>query len=350
MPRSSLYGSKRRGGGGGALLPFNADFTAGSIPAIFTGSTFAIVSSRLVNTPTLGSEILTDPGLENAYTAGLCGSLTLTDANTNSTLVDETSDVHGGSHAQKATFGDSVDLVQVNTGAGVADKWYQYSVWGKRTAGSNGNSGMSAFQTGMLPDSGNSPVADITSASYTQYKIAFYSTSTNLIFARPAYQISTAGDTIIVDDHSLKQITRSSLYLLANFNVLNGTWKVRPDTFVDNSLNAIVIRADGSSDPTNCIYAVFQKQPRANAILVYLMKKLSATTSVVLTVQTATIVADAWFEVRASGTAIGLYYNGTQISTNQTVADANLNAVGNTYAGIFSTGGNKFKSFFASAS
>lgn len=349
------YDRRRRAGivvTAGGFIPLDIDFTAlsdGTLPSVFTGGTWAIVSGKAVNTPTLQGELLANPGLEGSYTAGLAPSLSKTGS---PTVSEDTSTPHGGSSAQQFIAAANGNLLQFTSPAGVADTWYQVSEYAKRTAGATTTTCMGVFQTGMLPETANSPFAEIVSATYILLKFAFYSTSTNTIFTRPVQEATTpGGQTVIVDDVSLQKITRSSLYTLTNSGAKDGIWKVKPDTFTDNSLCGVVIRADSGTDPTNCIYAVIQRQPRAStSVLIYLMKKVGSTTSLVMSVQTAAIVADAWFEVRASGTTISVWYNGVQKGTNQTVSDAKLNTNDNKYAGIWSTGDNGFKGFFASAS
>lgn len=336
----------------GGLLPYTLDFTTlpdGALPELFTNYTWAILAGRAVNAPTLVANELTNPGLEGTYTAGLSPNLT---KNGTPTVAEDTITPHGGTSAQSVAPAAVNDNVVWPIVVGVADTWYQISVWGKRTAGSGTGTLLNAFQTGMLPDSVSAIRTAHLNATYTLLKSAFYSATTNNIFVYPAYEVSAAGNTAIVDDGTLQKITRSSMYALANFGITDGVWKIKPDAFVDHTEVAIVIRADGATDPANCIYAVIMSDgrfPTTNGY-VYLMKKVGSTTSVVLSVQAITLVADAWFEVRASGTTISVWYNGAQVSTDQTVSDAALNTGSNTYAGIFSAGGNPLKSFFASAS
>lgn len=333
---------------GGGLLPFTIDFTvAPSIPGLFTGGTYFLSGGHLFNAPTLGAEKLPNPTLEGVYVLGMAPNVTETDADLDATPFEENVIVHGGTAAQGYTTGDIGDFLLMNASAAVADTWYQMSGWFIRTVGTDTGTVMFMFQSGMLPDGSNHNNAEIIGAAYTLLKTAYYSPNTNTPGFRFIDRVGgAANNTSIADDLSLKPITRSSLYLLADWGILNGTFGVKPGTFVDHSPIGIVLRAAGSSDPTDCIYCWIQKQPRVPTVaLIYIMKKLSTTTSVVLSVQTATIVAGAWFEVVVSGTSFQLKYNNVNVSTPQTIADANLNLAGSTFAGIWSTGDNPIDAF-----
>lgn len=335
---------------GGGLLPFSIDFTtAPSIPGLFTGGTYFLSGGHLYNNPTLGAEKLPNPTLEGIYVLGLAPNVTETDPDLDATPFEENVIVRPGSTAaQGFTTGDIGDFLLMNASAAVADTWYQMSGWFIRTVGSDATGTvMFVFQSGILPDASNHNLAEINGAAYTLLKTAYYSPNTNVPGFRFINRVGgSANNTSIADDISLKPITRSSFYLLADWGILNGTFGIKLGTFADHSPVGLVLRAGSASDPTNCVYCWIQKQPRApTSALVYIMKKLSTTTSVVLSVQVVTIVAGAWFEAVVSGTSFQLKYNNVNVSTPQAIADANLNLAGSTFAGIWSTGDNPIDAF-----
>lgn len=327
---------------------FIFDFTTlPAIPSIFTGSTYILSGGHLYNVPTLGAEKLPNPGLEGVYASGIAPNVTETDADVDATPLEELITVHGGISAQKYTTGDTGDFLLMNASAAVADTWYQAGGWALRSAGTDNSAVMLVFHSGMLPEAANMNNVEIIEATYTLLKFAYYSPNTNT----PGFRFvgrtgGSSNNTSIVDDISLKPITRSSLYMLADFATVNGTFGIKPGTFVDHTPIGLVLRAGSASDPTNCIYCWIEKQPRApTAALIYMMKKLSTTTSVVLGVQVVTIVAGAWFEAVVNGTSVQLKYNNVNVGAPQTVADANLNLAGSTFAGVWSTGDNPIDGF-----
>ncbi len=157
-----------------------------------------------VITPTLGGELLTDPGLEANYTAGLCDSL----LKTLLPVVAESADVHGGAKAQSFTATALNDaLYQSIAGLLTAGEYYLATVWAKCTAGFAGTNKLSVHDgTSIYTGPG---YAD---AAYTQKIMALRATNTGSVF-RPVLESAVVPtDTVIVDDMSLKALTMGSLF------------------------------------------------------------------------------------------------------------------------------------------
>jgi hypothetical protein len=74
------------------------------------------------------------------------------------------------------------------------------------------------------------------------------------------------------------------------------------------------------------------------------MKKVGSTYTRILDNTNVVIVSDAWLEARVDGTTLQVYYNDAQIGSDITVSDAEL--LSGKCHGMFSSGDNKFKSFF----
>lgn len=330
--------------GGGGLLPLSVDFSTlpnGSLPAVFSGSTWSIVSGKAINTPTLGAELLTDPGLEAAYTAGQCGTLTL---NGSPTLVDETTDIHGGAHAQKFTGVAFNNRLNWPTVTGVVNQWYLYTLWAKRTAGSSGAVAQRVFQTGMLP--ANTSESRLTDAAYTQKKVAGLSTTTNAIFCYPEVEVgSSAFDSVIADDGSLKAITYSSLFTMIPATQPDIIVKIMPDVLTDDTYLAAIVGGDAYSSPGNYIIATIRRHANILTLAdVDLFKKVGSTYTPIFSAVSVTIASNAWFEVRRSGSTVKVYYNNAQVDSDRTVNDAVI--VAGAYHGWFSSGGNALKQVF----
>lgn len=338
-------------GGNNTLLPLTLDFSQyanGGIPSPLQGSTWAIVSGKAVNTPTLGAELLTDPGLEATYTAGLCDTLTKAGGPT----LAQSADVHGGSKAQEFTAAAGGNSLNWANATPTAHTWYQFSLWCKRTAGTQTGTLMQINQTGGIPNAAPSS-QDIISATYKQYAVSILSPTTAAINPRALFQNGGAPfDTIIIDDGSLKPITTASPFATVPATQADVVIKIMPPGtyagFADACWMGIMLRMDSATAPTNYIMASIRPRQAGTTLgVANLIKRVGATYTTLISDSIITIAASAWLEVRASGSTISLWYNGTQVGTDQTVSDAGI--LNNSVHGMYSTGGNAVDRFLLQA-
>jgi hypothetical protein len=333
--------------GGNGFPTVNEDFTRenGTLGNGWNGSTWSIVNNAAVNSPTLGAELLTDPGLEGTYTSGTNVNLT----KTGSPTVSQSADAHGGSKAQQFTATAFNNRLNYPTAAGIARQWYQFSIWGKRTAGSTNTARARVFQSNALP--ANTLDMAIIDAAYTQKKMSILSTTTDSLFRYAAIETDSSGfSTVIVDDGSFKAITFSSLFAMRPLSSANGFVKQKI-TFVDDTFIGPVARGDAETSPTNFIVTLVQRHPTYAAtglLVVYLLKKVGSTYTVLISGSGITEVAGAWLELRFSGSSVSVWYNNVQVDTTKTVSDAEL--LSNGYHGMFSSGDNIVTDFFMQAS
>lgn len=315
-------------------------YSDGALPSALSGSTWTVSSGLAVNAPTLGSEKLTDPDLEANYTTGKCDTLT---KNGSPTLA-QSADVHAGSKAQEITATAFNDRLNWPTFAGVSGQWYLYTVWTKRTAGSTDTAHARIFQTSQLLSTQEAELAD---SSYTQKNLTLISTSTNAIFVYPAVETgSSSFSTIVADDASFKAITYSSLFALLESSFPDAVVKAKPSG-VDHAFAGIVVRADAQTNPTNAIFAVIHIHPGNVYYDIALFKKIGSTYTTLISTTAVAKVSGGWLEVRTSGSTVQVFYDGTQVGTDQTVSDAEL--VDNKYHGIFTSGSTSFSRFFCKA-
>lgn len=329
----------------GGILPFTADFTAlanGALPSDFIAPTWAIASGRAVNTPTFGAELLTDPGLEANYTAGKCDTLSKTGS---PTLVEENVEIHGGAKAQKFTAVAASNNVAFAAQAGVAHKRYQFTAWFKKTASLQATGPqLSMSQTGAMP--ANNLPSSVLDLTYVQHRISWVSPGTASIL--PILVVESHGsnfNTVVVDDASLKAMTDGDAYALLPASQLDVIAKIKPPAtfagFVDATFFGIILRADAQTNPTTYIQASIKRRPLStSAAHVSLFKRVGGTYTSLIAETVVAIVSGAYLELRASGNTISLWYNGTQVGTNQTVAD-----VTGTIHGMFSDGSNQISEF-----
>lgn len=334
--------------GGAGFMPYIVNFANygdGALPSPFLGSTWTIASGKAKNTPTLGSELVPNPGLEGTYVSGVAPNLTKSGS---PTVAEDTATPHGGTSAQSFIAAAANNLLQfagADAVAGVNEQWYQHSAWAIRTAGSSLNSCLSANQTGMLPDNVEVANASYNSASYQQFFASFLSVTTNAINMRPIIELGSAGgNTILVDDVSLKTVTYSSIFAMLPATQPNVIWKIQPDTIVagDSTVFGLILRANAQTSPTSQIYVLMHRQARsATGGIVWVMKRVSGTTSPVLSQTGITLAANAYLEGRLSGNTLQVFYNGIQVGGDQTIGDAAI--VSNAYHGMFSLGSNAIK-------
>lgn len=330
-------------------LPYTFDPSSlgdGPLPSPWSGSTYSISGGVVVNSPALGAELLTDGGLEANYTAGLCDSLT----KSGSPTVAQSADVHGGTKAQSFTAAAAANRLSQYIFPPVLNQWYQASVWAKVAAGTSVMTNLRLAGTDLFPPTN---VSTFTAGTYTQHKAAAVAAAvTDIVQVFPVFEEGSADfPAVIVDDMSLKAIAFSSLFALLNGGRADVVAKLRTPgayaSYTDATLFGVVIRADAQISPTNFILGYVRRRQNGSTLGVAgIIKKVGATYTHVLSDTIVTLAASADIELRASGSTVSLWYNGTQVSTDQTILDAGL--VNNIYHGIFSAGGNSLNRFFLS--
>jgi hypothetical protein len=331
-------------------FPFAA-LSNGALPAGITGSTWAIASGQAANSPTLGSELLTDGGLEATYTAGLCATLT----KSGSPTVAQSADVHAGgsTKAQEYTGTINNDAVNFTAVGSLTGKWIQYSGWGKRTAGTSDKTGIARF--GNVFPAGFSQIRNIKDAAYTQkISVGLAYAASQTLYA--AINGSTPFDTVVVDDFSMKQITAAEMYATRSYHQADMALKLYLGGLSgNNGTVGIVGRLDSTSNPQNYLLVGVTiggslSVPTAEVAYISLAKVVGGTVTVLIasTSLGALVVNNDTLELVCSGNDVSIYYNGTQKGTTQTVSDAGI--TGNKNCGFFGAGGALVNRFFLAAS
>jgi hypothetical protein len=325
-------------------LPYTfnpASLPDGALPWPWVGATFAISGGKAINTPTLGAELLTDPGLEATYTDGKCGTLTLFGT---PTLTDGAPDVHGGSHAQQIVTTAGNQWLRMPSVTPVAFTWYLCSMWEKLIAGASSADFKGLFSTGtFFPSGGAGYGMLINNVAWAQKKSSFVVTTTDAITFYVVYNQDAAAHTAIVDDGSVKALTYSTLFSMIQIPVSRlATVKIQPAAIADGTVSGVVAWGNANASPTTYLMATVNRRYSENLLEIGLMKCVGGTYTQVIDITNVSEVANAWLEIRpVDNDTVGLYYNNTQISTNKDVTD-----VPGTYSGFFISGGNNVKGFF----
>jgi hypothetical protein len=313
----------------------------GAFPAGWTGSSWTISSGKGVCSPTLGAELLPDPGLEATYTDGLCASLTKSHAGV---TVEQSADAHGGSKAQ-GFLSDAANHYLYKYIVPTANTWYSYSGWAKRTAGTGSTVVLSAYQASSGPKTSVTSIP-YTAADWTQYYVAkrTYGTGDYLIFYA-AIEKGSNLDTVLVDDLSMKAITQSTMLALRKAKT-SATVKAKY-TWSGNGICGVVARANAASNPNTFLLAHYHRFE----MYAYcsLEKCVNGTWTTLISTYTNSPGSGGggiptntqWLKIRCSGNTIQLFQNNIQVGTDQTVTD-----VPGVYAGVFSSGGPQLEGFF----
>ena len=327
----------------GGVTKYDYDFTAlgdGALPFPWVGSTFAISTAKLINTPTLGPEILTDPGLEATYTDGLCGTLTKTGA---PTVADGAPDVHGGSHSQSfanTNVGQQIEYPTITNPT--AHSWYYATLWHKMTVGAKDSNFNWSVSHGGGTSHGQSGSV-FTGSDWTQKKVSQILFVKDWTYFVAAYNYSADAHTVLVDDGSLKKITSSTLFAMLPQVSRMATVKIQPSAMVDQTISGAVAWANSQTDPTYYLLATVAWRYNEIGPTIGLVKFVNGTGSQLIAPTYAGEVTDAWVEIRPTdNTHVGVYYNNTQIGSDVEVTD-----VPGAYPGIVISGGNNVKGFFA---
>jgi hypothetical protein len=323
-------------GKGGEIPPlFQDNFSRanGPLGSPWVGSTYTISGGQAINSPTLGAEMLTDPGLEANYTGGLCDTLWEVGA---ATYYEETSDPHGGSKAQgmqpSANQEYIYHLSQPSPAAGV---WHFVTWWNKIVSAGWGHLGVRIYGAGQTP--GTTLVPDHgQNAAWTQRKALFRAGTSSANF-RLAHQWAEGSpyDDILLDDVSYKPISdNASLFATVDLGEKDIVITLKGD--VTHGVLGIVARLDSTSNPQNYVICWLYRHSTYHYVITE--KCVGGTYT---TIATGANLGE-WsgttkaLKLRLEGTTIQVFYDGAQIGSNLTVSDAGI--VDNTKHGLFIVG------------
>lgn len=278
-------------------LSFQDDFNRsnGAIGGFWTGSTWTIATHRAINTPSEGANIAINGTFDSdmAWTKGAGWSIA----------------------AGKATaVGASSALSQAQMVAGI---WYVF-----RYTVSNLTLGLHIPTLAGL----NGPSDGSGFSSSNGIKQAIGRAGANVTYAVTGSTLSAD-----VDDVTVKPLTKETLIA------------VLPSSEVDVAAQAAVYHAtghagvfvnlDNAANPQNFVVGYLVRQAGS---YICRLEKVVAGTYTQLISAAVTHVSGAVVQVRKSGTTYQLFYNGTQVGTDQTVSD--IGVVNNTIHGLFATG------------
>jgi len=287
-----------------------------------SNASWQIGSNTVTNTPTLGSEEFADGGLEGNYTGGFCDSW----AATAGTGV-QSADVHGGSKAQQwqaGAYAQSLRMLMATADAAVGE-WFHAEVWAKRTVIANNGIAFELASTNWLLCG-----VKITDASYDNLATQALCMSALSMSTYARNTLSGVGDTVIIDDLSLKRIMTADL-----FAVVEGPVDVTAQievTLPDQGVwGGLVVSLDSVSNPQN--YVVVMVNPPNKLYAIKVVGGVPDTTYVLN--ETITYSAGQAVKIVKATDTYQFFYNGAQIGGDVTISDAGI--INNVYHGMFGT-------------
>jgi hypothetical protein len=297
--------------------------TSGSMTCTKTGKAFAAITIAAMSgnltsqnytaeidttcptiTPTLGSELLTNPDFEGAFTDGLGASWSKSGT---PTVTQETTTKHGGSNSQKVV-GDAGGVYNTSGGGTTIGTLYRLSAFVYVEAGT---ARMDTADNTNISAGGLS--ATTTSAAWIELLITGRSRKTTS--DGPFVKAVAAGTTYYVDDASKKSITLSTcLSLLGAIARQDTVYACHPTLGIGPQAGIVVNYLDAN----NFVLALIDRA-RGKAEL---LKRTGSGTWTSLIDAAFTYSAGAELKIVVSGTTYQLWYNGAQIGINQTVSDS----------------------------
>lgn len=295
----------------------------GAVNNNWRGATWVISSGKAVNTPTLGAELIANPGAEGTYTDGVAPDWIKIGSDV--TLSEETTIINGGTSAQKVVGGTvtAEGCTPANSSV-VSGSWYIWDAWIR-------NDGPGSVQVaranGRLPNIVYS-LPETDSEYDNQYRMdRAITTGTERIQVR---QIGTTPQTFYCDDHSLKAISFPTMFMTRLFNASDVT--LLAGINYDKTGKGFVAIVSNLDDPANPLNFVWAYYTGSNLVL---SKFVNGVETRLINVVSTSFVNGDLFELRKSGTTYKIYYSGSQVGTDQTISDAGI--INNRYVGLGTT-------------
>lgn len=306
-------------------LPFTQElskFNNGGLPYPWRNEgTWLLVNGKGKNTPELGTEILTDGGMEINPIANWPNENPVT----RTKVADERTGGSGTYSLDLARASGNSYGVAAQRPVGQAKKWYRFSAWLKN---------FDAIDLALAPYRSDwSALAwlDYSGLTWSEVVGVGRMNGDDTLYFYLELYASADGKHGRWDDVSMKAITTKTLFAtlprsLTADVVCKAAWEI-PSW----APAGVVVRMDSPANPKNFILGYHEGAKRDYAKLV---KCVDGTYTQLINVNVAH-VAGAYVEVRTSGSDVALYYNGAQLGTTQTIADAGI--VHNRIHGLFST-------------
>lgn len=319
-----LYiGTRRTLFGKSSFLPFLDDFNRanGALGDPWTGATFTVASNKAINTPTEGSDLVTNGDFAN-WTADDPDDWTITE-----TTQDITEVATGEAHADAPTIGGGFCNIYRSGGGSGADPRMLQSFVSAGTWYSIRVTIDTATSGGLRINDGEAGGLSYNFAATGTKRIAGLALGAFLV-------INTSADPtdMTFDDVTCKALTLSEIFaslkpsqadVVADVDVT-----LALDDAEDRTSAGLVLRLDSAASPANFIIAYH------DGVQAILAKCVAGTYTSLINTITA-YSAGATLRVILDGSSVDLFYNEVKVGSTQSVSDAGI--LNNTLHGLLST-------------
>lgn len=310
-----------------SLFPFYDNFSAPVLNPRWVGSTWTLGGGGVQNTPsTVGAELVTNPGMEGIYVAGVAPNWTLV----RGIPVEYVIDPHGGVSSQQVgnPAGNSSYVLSTAFTA-TNGEWYDFYCWCKNVAGVGGT----VYVQGPATYIGT--VNNFSAAVWGEVHQTGHARETSNLFYWKIFSATHAvADTNrnAWDDFHCIQLSRPSLFLTVETGVNNLT--LEADLTFASSLrpSGIVMCLDNPANPQNYIHLIVSKGAGGSVNLI-LEKCVAGVYPAPLIDQIIAYGAGKQVKLSKTGTTVKAYYDGVQVGADQVIADAGI--ISNTKHGLF---------------
>lgn len=296
-----------------------------------TGDTWAVSSSKLINTPT-GTRKDINGGFET-WGGGNPSSWGRETAGT-STWNQETTIVKEGSSSLRFDIDASNSKPTMYQASGAsAGEFLSISTWNYASA---------ADKVMALGVNAANYIRLNPGSTWTNSKAIVYNPEASNIWLRAFGDV--ASSSLYWDDVQFS-VLDSSIIALAKFKKSLMTVKATA-TITTGDICGVVTNADKLSSPTSYVLAYIYWNNYDNSKKAFLVKYVNGAPTVLISGTAISYVDGGLLEIRhPSSTTYQLFYGGIQVGTDKTVSDSEI--TGNRFHGLMSAGGSSsFDAFF----
>ena len=287
--------------------------------------TWSVAGGVLLNTPTLGAELLTNGNMELDASWASSGTPTTNERSSQQ--------AHGGTYSRKFITDAGYEGVSQSI-APTVGVWHYLSGWWY---------GDGAHTLSLAIDGGNLLETYISNApaAWSNKVASFRCISVGVsLYCRSI----GAGATAYLDDVTLKSIVASTLFCSVNSRLSNFNLVAPPiSAFQAATQCRVVLRLDSPTNPQNFVIAYVDGAGNVK------IEKCAGGTYTPLSTVAAAYGATKYFSAKTNGSSISIYYGTSDYCTliaTVTVPDASI--VNNVRHGLFSTySGNQFAGTFS---
>ena len=283
-------------------------------------TTWRTASGRVLNTPTVGSDTVTNGSFTSDVTGWTASSSTLTSQtggqSGNCLQILNSSATQGHAYQAQTT---------------VLGTWYRQSFYQK-----NGTT-TGIFRVGTTAlGSDVAAGGTLNNASFGTQTILSWRALATTIYTRFSTSTLVLSDTTLFDEIVVTPLTTAEIFRSLTASTANVLAGVEMFGFAAGTQSGLALNLDSASNPQNFVIVYHN----GSSVVV---DKCVAGTYTSLATTAAAYSSGARLMVRKSGTAYRIYYNNALIGSELTISDAGI--ISNTLHGLFSTYQNQMDNF-----